>query len=408
MGIFNFLKKQKESIVLDITEVNKWLDKYIERQEMGTRLAIIKREIGSKASKLKELLEILRNSQLKNPQVYPERALNVMEGNRNSYIQKIETFLKNLQFPERYDDIKPFLEEISAEIEKLAIDTQKNFFILKEFMENDVSSVANKIAELDKIVANARTTLENTALDVVKEIKNEIDAYHATQQEIYSLRKDAQKIEDTKLGFYERRAKLEDKISKLKQSVGFSDLQSIVDKKDKIKEQLKKTESVISSLISDVEPALKKYAKSKKDASIIKYLKEPIKTFTEDEKLKIIAHFKKVLKEIDSLDLKDAKKDRIQKKLEKVEEAALEKTREKIIKLTQEFDEITNRIKNHSVKLNIKEQEGWMQSTDKDIESEDEKLKEIEYRLERLNPALSKQKIRDLLRKLDENVDVKK
>ena len=408
MGFFHFFKKQRESLLLDITEVNQWLDKYIERQEMGTQLAIIRREIGSKATKLKLLLEALEQTTLKNPKLYPEREITVMEGNRKSYIHKIETFLKSLRFPEKYDDMKSFLEKISEDIEALAADTQKNFFILKEFMETEVSQVANKIAELDKTVAVARTKLENTALDIVKEVKQNVDDYHSMQQEIYTLRKNAQEIEDIKLRYYERRAKIEDKINNLKKGTGFADLQKLIDKKEELKEELSKSEAKIKSLFSDIGPALKKYGKAKKDTLINKYVKDSLKSFIEDETLKITTSLKKVLQEIDKLELKEKKQDRIKKKLEKIEDKELKKIREKIINLNEEVEDISKRVKNHSIKLNIKEQEGWMQSTDKDIKEENDKLKEIELKLERLNPNLIKQKIKEKIKKLDESVELKK
>ena len=113
-------------------------------------------------------------------------------------------------------------------------------------------------------------------------------------------------------------------------------------------------------------------------------------------------------KSIDTLELKDTKFKKVKKILEQVGEKELKKIRKKLSDFSQEHDDLYKRVKNHSAALNIKEQEGWVSSLEKDIHVEDNKILDVEHQLERLNLNLFKQKIKEKLRLLDPNTDIEK
>lgn len=404
MGFIDIFKKKTEPATLKLEELKGWLDAQVEKKEIGTTLGIINREIKSKLTKLDELLKNLEYAHLKNPSVYPEREINIMEGNRKSYIQKVRNFVSEIKFPEKYEDTKQFLEETSEKLEQLAQDTQKNFFILKEFMGNEVSAVANKLGEMDKIVAEARKQLEDTVIDKVKEIKQKLDEYYQAEQEIYELRKKVELIEKTKLEFYEKRSKIEDKINKLKVSPGYSELLKLVEKKEELKQEIHKVEKKIHSFFSEIEPAMKKYHNKARSKITELYLSDSIKTFLEDEGMKIKEELHKLASELEKLELKPAKLKRIKEALEQKEN--LHKTQKKLKELKEDHEELIKRIKNHPSKLNVKEQESWMLSIDKDLEEEAKKIEEIENELERRNLKLIKQQIAKQVKELDQNVEL--
>ena len=408
MGLFNIFKKKSEPVLLKLEDLKEWLDKQVERKEIGSSLGIMKRELSAKLTKLDELLKNLEYATLKNPGVYPERAISIMEGNRKAYVQKVKNFKTELKFPEKYEDTKQFLEETSNKLEALAEDTQKNFFILKEFMGNEVTAVANKLREMDKTTAEARQQLENTVIDKVKEIKEKITEYYNAEQEIYEFRKKVELIEQTKSELYEKRSKIEEKINKLKISPGYSELQTLIEKKEQIKEDIREAEKKIHSFFSEIEPAMKKYHNKAKTKIIEAYLEDSVKAFLEDEGMKIKQELEKILKELEKLELKPAKIKRIKEALTSKETEKLHKAQEKIKSLKEDLEELIKRIKNHSSKLNVKEQESWMLSIDKDLEEEAKKIEEIENELERRNLKLIKQHISKKIKEIDENAELRK
>ena len=58
-------------------------------------------------------------------------------------------------------------------------------------------------------------------------------------------------------------------------------------------------------------------------------------------------------------------------------------------------------------KLNIDEHEGRIQTLEKNMEAEEDKKEKIQNQLERINPRLTKQKIRNKIKELDEKTTLK-
>mgnify|MGYP005837505987 CR=1 FL=1 len=408
MGLMDIFKKKSEPILLKLEDLNEWLDKQVEKKEIGTALGIMKREIQSKLTKLEELLKNLEYATLKNPAVYPERAISIMEGNRKAYLQKVRNFTTDIKFPEKYEDIKEFLEETSNKLDALAQDTQKNFFIIKEFMGNEVSAVANKLREMDKTIAEARKQLESTVIDTAKEVKQKLNEYYKAEQEIYEIRKKAEIIEQIKQELYEKRSKIEEKINKIKTSPGYSELQNLIEKKEELKEQIREAEKKIHSFFSEIEPAIKKYHNKAKSKISETYLADSIKAFIEDEELKIKEELQKISSQLETLELKPAKLKRIKETLENKEIEKLHKSRTRIKELKENLEELLKRIKNHPTKLNVKEQEAWLLNIDKELEEQQNKIEEIENELERRNLKLIKQQISKKIKELDKNAELVK
>lgn len=406
MGLFNFLKK-KEPHIIEFEGLSDWADEYLESKNISNKINIIKREIKAKIIKLEELLERLRKASPKNPDLFPERTLSIMEGNRDSYIKKIRRFIEKLKLPEDQYEIQTALERLAEEIQTLADDSQKNFFILKEFMEDDVRHVASKLSEFDKLIASAIETLDKTDLSKILRLKALIKEYYTIKTDIQHLQKESEEVENIKLGIYERIAKIQEKVDALKKSPHYSEFETLKNRKKQLEEEFSKDTARIRSMILDVDAAIKKYAKSKKNKLMKAYLNDSIKAFIEDEELKIVEHFKKIIDTIDELELKDSKKAKTKKILSTITKENLKKLRNKIISAKEELESISARLKNHASNLNLKEQQGWIDNLNESVALEDTKIQKIEEQLERLNPRLTKQKIKELLKTLDNDVELK-
>ncbi len=407
MGFLDFLKSKPKTQEITLDEVPDWADKYIEKQEIGTKIGILKREIHSKTTKLKELLETLEKAQPKDPSTIPERALAIMQGNKKSYIQKINAFLSQLEPPERYEETQAFLEKTSEDLEKLEEDTRKNYYILKDIIGDETRPVAKKIIDLDKTISQARQTFEKTPLEKTNEIKNLLREYYESKEQIKNLRKDAEEIEKNKLAHYEKRSKIEKKLEQYKQGPGHEDFLRQKEKLEQAKKKLKEQKDKIIHQFSDIEPALKKYAKKKRNAALKNYLDRPEEAIIKDKDLSIIKHVEEIKQKIKELDLKKEKEERIKKQIQSITKKALEEAHQKIISLEEEILDLEKRIKNHATHLNIKEQEGWIEHTDKNIELENKKLEEIENQLERINPNLIKTKIKKIIKELSPETELR-
>lgn len=407
MGIFRVFKKKKEEVI-EFEEIQDWLDTYVEKQDIANKIAYIKRELKAKTTKAHDLLKELEKATLKNEKIIPERAISIFEGNRTSYINKTKLFLANLEMPEQYDGATEFLKESAEKMEKLAEDTQKNFYVIREFIGDEAGKVASKLSEFDKLISSAIERLDETALHKIAQVKELIREYYDAETQIQKLRNEVEDIEKTKLALFERRDSIETKSKKIADGQSYKEYQELKDKQKEKEEELKKYEDEISSIISKIDAGIKKYVKENPESILKKYLEHPVKTIIEDEKIEIIEEFDKLKNKIAELELKPDKEKRILKELNIVKKATIKEIRQKILELKEETQNLAKRVKNNIANLNVKEQKGWIQSIDRDIEEENKKIEEIENKLERINPNLIKQKIRKIIQELSHGTMLKK
>lgn len=408
MNLLKIFKKKVERENIKFEDIPSWLDKFVETKGIGTTLGILKRELNSKIIKIKDLLNKLETTPLKYPFVYPERTLDVINRNRNSFIRKVMAFLSEIHIPEGYEDVEQFLEDLSYKIDSLVEGTQKNYFILKEFMEDEVNAVKNKIFELDKIVAKGREQIQNTVINQVKEIKVKIAEYYRMEQEIYAIRKKVDAIESTKLDLYDKRSKIEEKLNKIKAGLAYKEYQKLLERKASLNEEIKNLERSLSLMFSDLEYVFKKYHNKFKDKLIEFYLKDPVKASFEDKTNKIFDVLRKIEKNINDLEIKPQKLKSFKNAIKKVSPDKLKLMKKKILEFREEHEFLQKRIKNNSVRLNVKEREAYIINIDNAIETEEKKIEEIENELERRNLKLLKQKISELVEKLDNGVEIQK
>ena len=177
---------------------------------------MINREFRAKISKIKEYLKKLEQANMKDPSLVPERARTIFEGNKDSYTKKIRRYIESLDVPEKYDEVHDFLEKAAEELEKVAEDTQKNFFIINDFVGDEARPVANKLSEFDKLISSAIERMDKTDLHKVYKIKNLLKEYYDYETQILEIRREIEDVEKIKLEIFERKEKIDNKIKDIK------------------------------------------------------------------------------------------------------------------------------------------------------------------------------------------------
>ncbi len=404
--VFGLFKKKKKKNEIKINEVDAWLKKTLESKNLGMKISILKREISSKKIKIKELLQELKDAELKDESVVPERAKSIFKGNKSAYIQKTHLFLENLNPPEELSNLEEFLEETSEKLERLAEETNKNYFIIKEFSEDEVRSVGNKIKELDKLISTARSSLEKTPLHKFKEIKKTLNEYYECMDKVDEIKTKMEKTLEKKGEELNKRKRIEEKINKLKESPQSADYKRLKENKKELEEKIKQKEYQIINLFSGISSVLKKYSKKKRNSIAKKYSENAVDALLGDGSLKIHGVLKDLLKVKDALDVKDSKLKKLEKDVETISGKNLEKMRLDLDGMNQELKDFNNRLKNHSYLLNLKEQEGIISIIDENLKEIEKKEQENEDLLERNNPRLIKQKLKSLIKEVDEYTDL--
>lgn len=399
--VFGLFKKKRQIEKISLSEIDSWIKKTFESKNLGLKLGILKRELNSKKAKVKDLLISLEESKIENEDIIPERARNMFYGNKASYIQKVNHFLDDLNYPDDLSLVESFLEDASSKLDDLAKDTNKNYFIIKEFAEDEIRVVANKIKELDKVIASSREFVESSSLNKFKNLKELFNSYKNSLLSVEELKKTQALIISKKKGEIDKREKVESKIIVLKKSKHFEEYSSLISQKNHLEDELKKSEYRVIDLFSAFSSALKKFSKLKKDSLAEAYSNNAVKALLDDSDFKILKTFESLLKVKDSLDLKGAKLKKLDT-ISSINKSSLTLFRNNLLKVNKDLDNLNSRLKNHPFVLNLKEQEGRLNVINSNIVDIELEEANLEDSLDRLNPNLIKQKMKYLIKEIDE------
>jgi hypothetical protein len=411
MGIFSFLRKEaeKERQLKEITleELEPYLQNFIKKSGVETKISVLERDIKSKITRLNELLESLEHSKLKEEKVIPERLKSIFEGNKRAFIDKIKAFIQELKVPSNPEDVDAFLEQTSEKLNALSEDTQKNYFVLREFIEDHVQPVAAKIKDIDSMLSTARAEFDRTPLGKIREVRAHQKKYYLLLQEVEKLEEELKHtllLKETEL---ERKNKFDSKLDQIKETKAYEEYIDLQERRKKLSDSLWKIEQDVRDLFSKLEHALKKHNREREDTLVEKYLSKPVDALFEDAELLILNELSHIKSNIKLLSLKKEKEDSVLEALEILTDEKLRELREKLVEIKNEQNIVNDRYKNNLYERNINEREGWIEHVNKNIEAIEKKQSDIEDLIERMNPKLVKQKIRDMLRVMDDEVELK-
>lgn len=395
MSIFSrlFKKKGTKQIELKVEELPDWV-KTRAKENLSSIEAELKeqfKKISSKSKQITENLDKLEKAELQNPKMIT-RAKQIMAGNRESYIMKVEHFLEEIEIPEELslESVKEFLENYDEAIKSLTKSSVKNYYMVSEFFGNEIGAVARNIKEIDNQIKMVNVFLSerndnllkiNETLDLVSNIKGNEKRIGEIKQEIAEFEQQQNSIdadlEKTKL-----------KISKIKSKKSFTDYNKQLENEVFKRGQLKKLESELNLDFSVLDRALRKYSKiTLKQGVVDGYLENPINMLLKDGELEILITLTKMKSAIENseLELKDKKKTKSLNQIDKLSREYLSSFKENHKKFSEELIQIKDLIKSNSANLEIKEMEYKVEYLDTRADNLLKKKQKAELDLEKLD-----------------------
>lgn len=400
------MRREEPRVTLRVAEVDGWLRSHEESVGLDHHFTVFVAEMKQHVKHVLERLDILASAQLQNANI-PERAKHVMEGHRKQYIKRVTDFVHGLDIPKEYSELSAFAESFSEQVERLSGDTQKNLFVLKEFLEKEAGAVAKVIGQMDKSITSLRSTFNRMGKEKVDEAYRKLKAYESTVEKRAQLEK-ALKDERAKLREpKEMLGRIEKRIADLRASSGYRFVQEAHKELEVLRERHSQAVQMLKTAVSPLSRPLKKYAKQCMDKEIVEaYAKDWVAALREDEGLAIQASLSKMGRVLDKLDLKEAQADKVRKTLERATKEWLRGRRDELLVIEKEERDLQDRLKRDTTMMLIKEQERWKESTEEHLRELEKNVGMIEDELERLSPRLALQKLRDSLRELYKNLDL--
>jgi hypothetical protein len=412
MGVLSFVKSiflaerlEEESVKLE--ELQQWFDAkasanfdYLKGQVLG-----INGKIGEEVEKAKQRIESLKSATLRNPNI-PERAKHFMEGNREAYIKKAGIFVESLKLPEDVSGLGEFFINFSRELEEFGKSTGRPYAILREFLEDEVSAVAESIRVIDSHVKEMKEQKE----------KAKIADLELGSKLIRSMFSRMQRKEDLQREIEEKKRQLElsgqDAIKMEKGIIGmregdeFREHSSAKQELEGIKGMVKAKEEEIIHPFSVLERPLRKFERSVvADKDILDaYMDSPVNGITQDFGLKISRILENMRKSVEdnTLELKDKQKEIALREIGNLDRDFLSRFQAEYGRLKKQEKDMQEKVKSYDIMERINKAEedlrirrSLLKTIGHSIESKEEELRKIDIGMTK---KVIKEKVRDALR----------
>ncbi|GIU69434.1 MAG: hypothetical protein KatS3mg002_0670 [Candidatus Woesearchaeota archaeon] len=416
MRIFDYFKKKKEpENNIKEVELSK-IDKHINlilRQKLASNNKTITTTLNEIEETQKNIIHKLRElhkKNLMNPNI-PRREIQIMEGNRDNYIKNIARFITHMEVPKQYLELYYYTTQFSGELEKIFRETQKNMFILKEFFENEIKNINNELNKLEEKIISIRIIFEKHNIQKVEEIMQNVKKIKNNITKEIRIKHEISEHEAIIKEHEEKIKKLEERITTITSGTDYKALENFKQEKETTENEIKKIFKEFDEKISEIYTALKKYYYKNPDKKILKeYLEEPYKALINDNSLEIAYILKDIAKNINTIDLKDKKKENTEEALEKLSFEYIKNIQAQVKKLEDHKKHLQTKITHNSASLNLSEQEYWLKANKEKIKSNTEIILKLEDELsviEGENKLLKKTITEELEKMMGENIILK-
>lgn len=399
MGFFDFLIK-KEPTTLKFSEIEEWLDKQVEAKKLDQKVEKANSIIKGKVKEAYNYLAELEKAALMNPNI-PERAKQMMEGHRKIYIRRLKRFLDEINVPEDYSQIGHYTARFSESITKLSEDTQKNYFVLKEFVEEELVRVIRSIKAIEDELSKLQREIEKEGLELIREARTRLGQYRNDVNKKTILKEEKTRHEQELESLRNRKEKYAERINELEQSQGYSAYKALLDEKKKHEESLKIIEKELSAIFAELNRPLRKYKHGVLNEKLIdKYLLDPSGALEADDSLVITEVLNKMSQGLHELELKENQLEKTIELINRLDKEFLTSKRFEIDKLKELNKATATKINTSVAALNMSESETLLRSIEHKIIMVQSIIDDLSKQISEINLDYLKQKVKEKVREI--------
>lgn len=382
MGLFDFFKKKsnelekQEKIKLDYLE--EWLDSQIAilEENIKPELKRINYDFTQEKDKLVGNLKVLETAEIKNPNI-PERMKHVMQGNRDIFLQRMDSLIEMMNFPQESLEVHKFSLDFDGAMHDFSRSIAKSHNVMQEFLPKEAGSVTVSVTNIDKIIKSARKVVEESGFDKfdglrkeIKEIISKLERKNKGEEEIEDLEKSSKEIERSV-----RAKKIA--LEEIEESEDYLGYKNLVKEVEELEEEKKKKENSMKHVFSEIEAGLRRYSSLNKGDKIAKeYLSDPIKALMRDGDFEIVETIKKVENYLSdgSIGLKDKKKDVVLKEIKEMNKKYFEEYVKNIKNAEKKIEKNNDKIAKSRVVARMNEMKEQISEIQKEFENSKAKM----------------------------------
>jgi len=416
--MFKFLKslfiseKEPEIEEVELSKLNNWFEDKISKIGFNEQTINYFARIKEIKEQLPELIKNLNEAEVsKDNKNVEERVKNIVSGHRDNYSREIERFEENLTILQKekletlseYQEVIEYTKDLDKKIELLAKKTAKSYQAAQHLFFDPVEKMFKKTAELNTVVKGFEKQIKEFHIEELTRIKELIkDLNHdITKQKDFS--KEVEEREEKEKEIKGSLKKRKEEKEKLKESQEYKDYQKVEDGVGEIEKKIKDNDNNVFSYFSKLNKPLRKYERIALDNKVIQaYVNNGLKSFWQDSELEIkqsLQGLKKALQE-NTIQFEDKQKNNFLELIKKSDSGYLEELKELGEKLKTERTELLKKVEDAEIVLKIEE-------TNKNINSENEKLISLQKKVEELKSKLEKIDLEKAKQEIIEKVNQK-
>jgi len=416
--MFKFLKslfiseKEPEIEEVELSKLNNWFEDKVAKIGFNEQAINYFARIKEIKEQLPELIKDLNNAEVsKDNKNVEERVKNIVSGHRDNYSREIERFEENLTLLKKekleslseYQEVIDYTKDLDKNIELLAKKTAKSYQAAQHLFFDPVEKLFKKTAELNTVVKEFEETIKIVHIEkffAIKELIKDL-THNITKQKDLSKEVEERKEKENEIKASLKKRKEEKE--KLKESQEYKDYQKVEDEVGEIEKRIKDNDNNVFSYFSKLNKPLRKYERVALDNKVIQaYVNDGLKSFWQDSELEIkqsLQGLKKALQE-NTIQFEDKQKNNFLELIKKSESGYLEELKELGEKLKAEREELLKKVEDAEIVLKIEE-------TNKNINSENEKLISLQRKVEELKSKLEKIDLEKTKQEIIEKVNKK-
>ncbi|MBU0962765.1 MAG: hypothetical protein KKD48_02575 [Nanoarchaeota archaeon] len=402
MGIFDFLKQfsdEKKVKEIKLDKLDSVIDSRLKKifEDKGPEISGIKIRILKEKERLEENIQKLNKAELKNPNI-PERAKQIGEGNRYIYIKKLNLLANKIDLPERSDEILAFCNSFDKDLDYFSESTARSYHILQEFFVEESGAIVINIRDLNILIKKLKKITEDSEIKNLNELKKKADEFQQKEKQKQiveeKIRLEEEEIKKKNKKINEKEQKLTD----IENGSGYKKFMELIDKKKLQEQEIEFIKKQCS--FSAIESSLKKYERLILDDKLVrKYLDNPLNALLEDKELKIVEVISKMKDSIinQELKLKEEKREKILKELDKFNRNYFEAFLSKYNELNKRLSKLESEIE----KIRIIEEVARLKET---IKQDKIEIERDELKTQKMLKELDRNDIENLKKDLEDNL----
>jgi len=365
MGLFDFIKKmfsepiEEGPLKLNLEQLESWLSQQSQQafENANEKLSGIKKNISEEKLNLQVNIKKIEEAVIKNTEI-PDRVKHIMEGNRISYIKRINSLIERTNVPDKFLELLEFSSSFDKTMSDFDKDIAKNHRVMQEFFIKESGSISSNIRNIDKHVKNIKETLKENKISHLEKVRNQLSEIQGKIKQKAEFEREIKKEKEEQEKQNDLIRDKENEIKKVKESEDYSEFLTLTNSKQTIEKDLSTVVTSLNHSFSEIEAALKKYTNLNPEDKLAKcYLVDPIKTLTEDKEIKIseIINGMTISIEEGKLDLKNKKKEKIQRELGKLNREYFSDFLEKRFELIKKLSETNSQIESSQAEKIVKQ-----------------------------------------------------